>query len=96
MAHTHVNLNLAGCLFPSLQVVKRPTVPAVVGGNDQCVAHTGSSQAVPQLVEEPVEQRLERQDQQSRAHEEAAGVLHSTWSIQTRVQSETDKKTTSV
>lgn len=38
------------------------TEPAVVGGNNQGVAHTGPSQAVSQLVEQSVEQGLQRQN----------------------------------
>lgn len=53
------------------------TLPAVVGGDDHCVAHTRSSQAVPEFVEKPVEQRLQRQDKQKHAHKDAAGGLQS-------------------
>lgn len=54
-------------------------VPAVVGGDDHCITHTGSSQAVPKLVEKPVEQRLQWQNKQKHAHKDAAGGLHSTF-----------------
>lgn len=60
----------------------RYTLPAVVGGDDHCVAHTGSSQAAPELVEKPVEQRLQRQDEQKHAHKDTAGALQSTFTGQ--------------
>lgn len=44
--------------------------PAVVGGDHQGVAHTGSSEAAAQLVEQAVEQRLQWQHQQQRADKE--------------------------
>lgn len=47
----------------------RRAVPAVACGNDQRVAHAGAPQAVPQLVEEAVHQRLQRQDQEEHAEE---------------------------
>ena len=62
----------------SSHIVLRIALPAVVGGDDHCVAHTRSSQAVSELVEKPVEQRLQRQDEQKHAHEDAAGGLQST------------------
>lgn len=46
--------------------------PAVVGGDHQGVAHTGSSQAAAQLVEQAVEQRLHGQHQQQCADKEVA------------------------
>lgn len=60
-------------------------LPAVVGGDDHCIAHTGSSQAAPQLVEKPVEQRLQRQDEQKHAHKDTAGGLQSTVMIQLNI-----------
>lgn len=53
-------------------------LPAVVGGDDHSVAHTGPSQTVAQVPEQAVEQRLQRQDQEEDAHKEAAGGLQRT------------------
>lgn len=55
------------------------TLPAVVGGDDHCVAHTRSSQTVPELVEKPMEKGLQRQDEQEHAHKDTAGGLPSTF-----------------
>lgn len=50
-------------------------VPAVVGGDDHCVANACSSQAAAELMEKSVEQRLQRQDEQKRADKDAAEGL---------------------
>ena len=50
-------------------------LPAVIGGDDQGVAHAGPPQSVAQLVEEPVEEGLQEQRQQRQADGEAAGRL---------------------
>lgn len=49
--------------------------PAVGRGNDQCVAHAGPPEAAAQLVEEAVGQRLQGQDNQQGAEEQAVGGL---------------------
>lgn len=50
-------------------------VPAVVGRDDHCITHTGSSEAVAKFIEKAVSQRLERQDQQKHTNEQAVEWL---------------------
>lgn len=51
-------------------------LPAVVGGNDHCIAHACSSQGVPELMEESMEQRLQGQNDQESAHKQTVfGLL---------------------
>lgn len=53
----------------------QPCSPAVGRGDDQRVAHAGPPEAAAQLVEEAVGQRLQGQDHQQGAEEQAVGGL---------------------
>lgn len=69
-------------------------LPAVVGGDDHCIAHTGSSQAVPKLMEKPMEQRLQGQDQEEHTHEDTARGLGMVkqWSSHMSIKKKTNEK----
>lgn len=51
------------------------TVPAEVGGNHNSIPDTCSSQAVSQLVEQPMSHGLQRQNNEKCTHEDPIGWL---------------------